>query len=449
MTNFDILKEYINNQISKIDEQLQKYKQEDAEQERILEDLSIVINILETDIEKINLEQLSYILSKFQNNKEIEYDINKLKESINLYKFLINPQIPNRGVKQEILSFLDNFKNKLHNYYNSQSINGVSERHYKQGQLLESQKQYAEYLTLISNLSLNGCSLEKMNEFFDFLEKSTLDRKVVLSLITTFTKANLDYYKKRGKLKEDIVEKKTAENARKIFEELKSNFLENELPQAESLEENEIILLTLTEEEMELKRQVEELIDKHKGNALSKVDSLVAVQLFNDFTINTRNSLYFQDDDINWDFIVADYEINLRKNIFINKKEVFDIFKFIIQKNNEYIKIKNAKEEDKNTFLELKKYNEQLLASSNSILYNFSQLQPNVQNLYNMVYKQIRIGNLEEAKNIAPHLQIEEVAFVGNLRDMQEYLQIVELEEDEIDSVDLKEIIVDLKKIYR
>lgn len=448
MTDFEILKEYINNQISKIDNQILRYKDEENEQRKTLEELSSITDTLENDIEKIDLEQLSSILNKFQTDREIEYDINKLKSALSLYKFLINPQIPNRGVKQEILNFLDDFKNKLKNYYNNHSINNGSGRHHKQKQLLEIQKQYTEYLTLISNdLSLNGFSLEKMKEFFDFLEKSTIDRKAVLNLIATFTKLNLDYYKKRVKIQEDIVEKKTDENARKLFDELKNSFLESELPQLEKEIKSQIIPLTLTEEEIEIKRQVEELINEHRSNILSKVDAVAAIQLFNDLTINNRKFLYLHgDNNIDWDFIVADYDINLKKYIFTNKEEVFAIFKFILQKNNDYLKVQDDKEEDKKTFLELREKIKLLLEESSSTLYDFTQLQQNVQNLYNMVYEQIRTGNLEEAKNIAPHLKIEEIAFVGNLRDMKEYLQMIDLEDEDINLANLEEIINDLKK---
>lgn len=440
MTNFEILKEYINNQISKIDERIQKYDHEEIEQNKLLEELIYFINILETDIEKIDLELLSSILNKFQTVKETEYDINKLKESISLYKYLINPQIPNRGVKKEILEFLDVFKNKLRNYYNYYSVN---DRQQKQSKLLEIKTQYNEFLLLFSDLSSTGCSLSKMNEFFDFLEKSSIDREIVLSLISTFTKNNVDYYGKRGKLKESIVEKKIDENARKVFDELKSNVLEDSLLLEEEVPSHDVSL-DLTEEEKEILSQVENLINLHRGNSYSKVDSLVAVQLFNDLTVNTRDSLYFQDNNINWDFIVVDYEINLKKNIFSNRDEVFTIFKFIIQKNDEIEKLQIEKTEDKNKFFDLRNQYQLILDNSASVLYDFYQLQPNVQNLYNMVYKKIIEGDLEEAKNIAPHLQIEKVAFVGNLKEMQEYLQIIDLED--IDLTDLKEIINDLKK---
>ena len=449
MNNLKTLKEYINSQINRINNQIEKYRLEDTKYQQNIKELSSIIKIIETDVTKIDIDKLQEKLSLFETPNEVEYDLNKLKEAISLYKFLIDPRIPNQGVKQDILNFVQSLKNKLNNYLQSYSIKGTSQRHYSPKHLLELEKTYAEYLSVFSDEGfIKILSQEKMNEFFDFLENSDLDRNTVLELVTNYTKYIVNNSRKRKQLQVDIVEKKTDENAGKLLEELKNSI---EIEVVEEIQETPIqeeqtptITLELTEEEQEIKEKVTQIINEHR-NELSKVGAEIAVQLFNKFTLDIRESLYLKNNSIDWDFVVADYDINLVKNLATRKEEVLEIFKFIVQKNDEFLEKQKQQEEKKNTFLELIKELEIILDDNESILYDFSQKQPNVQNLYNMTYEKIKQGNIEEAKNIAPHLKIEEIAIVCILKDMKEYWDIIELEKEEIDHLGFDSVIEDLE----
>ena len=116
MNNLKTLKEYINSQINRINNQIEKYRLEDTKYQQNIKELSSIIKIIETDVTKIDIDKLQEKLSLFETPNEVEYDLNKLKEAISLYKFLIDPRIPNQGVKQDILNFVQSLKNKLNNY---------------------------------------------------------------------------------------------------------------------------------------------------------------------------------------------------------------------------------------------------------------------------------------------------------------------------------------------
>ena len=451
MNNFKTLREYISNEIKKIDTQLEKYEQEEKEYKQDLEKLSSLIEVIETDIRQINIEELQERLSLIESTPEVENDIKKLKEAINLYNFLIDPRIPNHGVKEDILTFINTLKVKLNNYSKNKSKKRKEQREQEPKQLLALQRTYVEYLTLFTNEGfLNILPQEKMNEFFDFLENSDIDRNIVLDLITNYTKNLVSNSKAREQIQSDIVEKKIDDNAEKLLDELK-NSIENSEEKEEDIPNEVVALLPqieLTEEEKVIKEKVEEIINQHKRE-LSKVGAEIAVQLFDKFTIDIRESLYLKNNKIDWDFVVADYEINLVKNLSTKKEEVFEIFKFIIQKNNEYIEQQKEQEENKTIFLELKKQLEDILKESEGILYDFSQKEPNVKNTYEKAYELIKEGNAEYIKIIAPHLQeiqIDEAAFIGLLKEIKDYLQILDLELDEIDLLDLRPASEDIKK---
>ena len=444
------LREYINLQLEKINDDISKIEIEEQNKQNNLEKLLSVITSLETDLETVDLNLLSNILSVFEVDSSIKNDLHKLEEVLKLNKFLINPQIPNMGVKKDILNFLDSFKKKLKGIYNSYSVKNFGKRHFNQINLLKLQKKYSQYLGLFNEERFTKTlPLDEINSFFDFLENSSIDKEVILNLITEYSKFSINYFNNHIDQYMDAISTEVNDKAIEIFEKL-----EGELTYENVQEVEQDISVSLTDEEQEIMAKINGLINKHR-NKSTGIGFEIVSGLFSDLSLDDR-IIYVEEDHLNWDLILADFDLNLFGNISTNKYEVFLIFKYIIAENEKMLqkqeqrelelsRKKQETEEGKEIYLNLRNKAFEILEESKELLYQFNEkYNIDVDKYYKLCYSMFSNEEYDQIKQMFPHIDapIEEILLLFSVKELENYLHT--FESVDFDMLDLSELIDDL-----
>lgn len=194
-------------------------------------------------------------------------------------------------------------------------------------------------------------SKQKMQDFFEFLKSSTLNKEDKFELIVLFTKFNIGYYNKLKEFRAVTIKTIVEKNIEKATEKLESIVRPKELIKPEEKEEKS--LYELTEEEINIYNRVKEIIEAF--NVVSYDEDYC--ELFNDdFVLENRKEYYLNLEDINWKIIKTDFEKILEPNLTTHKEEVFAIFNYIIElyhqhlqeieKNNKRIEILKEQKQD-------------------------------------------------------------------------------------------------------
>ena len=194
--------------------------------------------------------------------------------------------------------------------------------------------EYEEYFDLIKDGKIvRHLNENELKRFFKFLNESSLDKKVILSLTVLFSKDSLDYAENLRKLK--IVREETVkkDNVAKVKEQIKQqNRNKVEEPKTEVAE----VEFALTSEENEIYYKILEIMNILTNDIELSHDALVDI-LSDDYSLEARKSIYDSTDD-KFNLILEDLKVNLIPNFKDNKDDIISIFKYIIDLFNEEYK---------------------------------------------------------------------------------------------------------------
>lgn len=289
-----------------------------------LEKLSLALKEVEEDITKANVYKLREILNEFEYDFISEDDLAEISSIKKIIKFLYDPQLPNVGIKKAKLNFISEFQNKFR-----LKIEELNSRYKQLESLLSSNKddilKLDSYIHMLENgESYKNCSIDELNELFDYVENSSVSRKLVLEFISYITINRL----KNDELLIDVddvsqvndVEEEISKNAEKIIGK-------------EKKEKIKIDLSFLSEKERELLTQIENLF---KENGISNVEEWydIVKNSIEGFGLEERYEHYFNNGEIEWLLVAADYYSKLLPNIKEHKEEVIGIISFVISSND-------------------------------------------------------------------------------------------------------------------
>lgn len=194
--------------------------------------------------------------------------------------------------------------------------------------------EYEEYFDLIKDGKIvRHLNENELKRFFKFLNESSLDKNVILSLTALFSKDSLDYAENLRKLK--IVREETVkkDNVAKVKEQIKQqNRNKVEEPKTEVAE----VEFALTSEENEIYYKILEIMNILTNDIELSHDALADI-LSDDYSLETRKSIYDSTDD-KFNLILEDLKVNLIPNFKDNKDDIISIFKYIIDLFNEEYK---------------------------------------------------------------------------------------------------------------
>lgn len=199
---------------------------------------------------------------------------------------------------------------------------------------------YENYLSLFNSDGITkSLETEELNAFFQFLRNSTLDREVVLELITEFSKFNITYQINKKRLRTGSRIREIEIRANEVSEELlTSNPLTTVTEQAEELSSpisqtlvtevsEEVTDENLTEEEQNTLNKIKVIVSELNGVI---GDAFLFELLVGNFSINGRTEIYEAAGRDKWKLIYDDITKNLLPNFKKNKDSIFEIFEYII-----------------------------------------------------------------------------------------------------------------------
>ncbi len=276
---------------------------------------------------------------------------------------------------------------------------------------------YENYLTLFDTNGIKkNLELEELNAFFEFLKNSTLDKEVILNLITEFSKFNIVCQVNKQKLKiSSIIREidiKASEVTKEISEEVPST--------AELKSEGEIFQGNLTPEEERIFNKIKVIISELKGVT---GDSSLLELLDGEFTINGRKEIYEVAGQDKWKLIYDDITQNLLPNLGSNKESILAIFEYII---NTYTGKKEKQPESPNLDI---KYDDILLKEETRInkylelskksRFIYESYDEDKQKLIDIAYSYLQKGDEIGLKSLQLDISLTDIVFMKNLDKMK------------------------------
>lgn len=276
---------------------------------------------------------------------------------------------------------------------------------------------YENYLTLFDTNGIKkNLELEELNAFFEFLKNSTLDKEVILNLITEFSKFNIVCQVNKQKLKiSSIIREidiKASEVTKEISEEVPST--------AELKSEGEIFKGNLTQEEERIFNKIKVIISELKGVT---GDSSLLELLDDEFTINGRKEIYEVAGQDKWKLIYDDITQNLLPNLGSNKESILAIFEYII---NTYTGKKEKQPESPNLDI---KYDDILLKEETRInkylelskksRFIYESYDEDKQKLIDIAYSYLQKGDEIGLKSLQLDISLTDIVFMKNLDKMK------------------------------
>lgn len=314
-----------------------------------LEKLSLALKEIEKDITKANVHQLREMLNEFEYDFISEDDLLEIASIKKIVKFLYDPQLPNVGIKKAKLNFISEFQNRFR-----LKMEELNSRYKQLESLLSSSNddiaKLDSYIRILdSDESYKRCSIDELNELFDYVENSPISRKLVLEFISYITINRLKndelYINVDDVSQVNDVEEEIAKNAEKIIG-------------SEEKEEIKIDLSFLSEKEKELLNQIEKLFEE---NGISNVEDWydIVKNSIEGFGLEERYEYYFNNGEIEWLIVAADYYSKLLPNIVENKEEVLGVVRFVIASNDKINRDKLVENEKRQKAL--KEFNENVV----------------------------------------------------------------------------------------
>lgn len=324
MDDLNVLKKYIGEKIKSIEENDKLIEQKQQQVAKLEKIYSPLIGGNYANIDKNYLRDCFDFIFE---GEDINLIIERIYQSITIVsddRFAKEPQKP---VAEEYLNkintlLLTNIEKLKENIMKikSEADDKISE--------------YEEYFDLIKDGKIvRHLNENELKRFFKFLNESSLDKNVILSLTVLFSKDSLDYAENLRKLK--IVREETVkkDNVAKVKEQIKQqNRNKVEEPKTEVAE----VEFALTSEENEIYYKILEIMNILTNDIELSHDALADI-LSDDYSLEARKSIYDSTDD-KFNLILEDLKINLIPNFKDNKDDVISIFKYIIDLFNEEYK---------------------------------------------------------------------------------------------------------------
>lgn len=276
---------------------------------------------------------------------------------------------------------------------------------------------YENYLTLFDTNGIKkNLELEELNAFFEFLKNSTLDKEVILNLITEFSKFNIVCQVNKQKLKISSIIREIDIKASEVTKEISE-----EVPQtAELKSEGEIFQGNLTPEEEKILNKIKVIISELKGVT---GDSSLLELLDGEFTINGRKEIYEVAGQDKWKLIYDDITQNLLPNLGSNKESILAIFEYII---NTYTGKKEKQPESPNLDI---KYDDILLKEETRInkylelskksRFIYESYDEDKQKLIDIAYSYLQKGDEIGLKSLQLDISLTDIVFMKNLDKMK------------------------------
>ena len=276
---------------------------------------------------------------------------------------------------------------------------------------------YENYLTLFDTNGIKkNLELEELNAFFEFLKNSTLDKEVILNLITEFSKFNIVCQVNKQKLKISSIIREIDIKASEVTKEISE-----EVPQtAELKSEGEIFKGNLTQEEERIFNKIKVIISELKGVT---GDSSLLELLDGEFTINGRKEIYEVAGQDKWKLIYDDITQNLLPNLGSNKESILAIFEYII---NTYTGKKEKQPESPNLDI---KYDDILLKEETRInkylelskksRFIYESYDEDKQKLIDIAYSYLQKGDEIGLKSLQLDISLTDIVFMKNLDKMK------------------------------
>lgn len=324
MDDLNVLKKYIGEKIKSIEENDKLIEQKQQQVAKLEKIYSPLISGNYANIDKNYLRDCFGFIFE---DEDVNLIIERIYQSITIVsddRFAKEPQKP---VAEEYLNkintlLLTNIEKLKENIMKikSEADDKISE--------------YEEYFDLIKDGKIvRHLNENELKRFFKFLNESSLDKNVILSLTVLFSKDSLDYAENLRKLK--IVREETVkkDNVAKVKEQIKQqNRNKVEEPKTEVAE----VEFALTSEENEIYYKILEIMNILTNDIELSHDALADV-LSDDYSLETRKSIYDSTDD-KFNLILEDLKVNLIPNFKDNKDDIISIFKYIIDLFNEEYK---------------------------------------------------------------------------------------------------------------
>ena len=324
MDDLNVLKKYIGEKIKSIEENNKLIEQKQQQVAKLEKIYSPLISGNYANIDKNYLKDCFDFIFE---GEDVNLIIERIYQSITIVsddRFAKEPQKP----------VAEGYLNKINTLLLT-NIEKLKENIMKiKSEADDKISEYEEYFDLIKDGKIvRHLNENELKRFFKFLNESSLDKNVILSLTVLFSKDSLDYAENLRKLK--IVREETVkkDNVAKVKEQIKQqNRNKVEEPKTEVAE----VEFALTSEENEIYYKILEIMNILTNDIELSHDALADV-LSDDYSLETRKSIYDSTDD-KFNLILEDLKVNLIPNFKDNKDDVISIFKYIIDLFNEEYK---------------------------------------------------------------------------------------------------------------
>lgn len=324
MDDLNVLKKYIGEKINSIEENNKLIEQK---QQQVAKLEKIYSPLIGGDYANIDKNYLRDCFDFIFEGEDVNLIIERIYQSITIVsddRFAKEPQRP----------VAEGYLNKINTLLLT-NIEKLKENIMKiKSEADDKISEYEEYFDLIKDGKIvRHLNENELKRFFKFLNESSLDKNVILSLTVLFSKDSLDYAENLRKLKivrEEAVKK---DNVAKVKEQIKQqNRNKVEEPKTEVAE----VEFALTSKENEIYYKMLDVMNILTNDIELSHDALVDV-LSDDYSLETRKSIYDSTDD-KFNLILEDLKVNLIPNFKDNKDDVISIFKYIIDLFNEEYK---------------------------------------------------------------------------------------------------------------
>ena len=324
MDDLNVLKKYIGEKIKSIEENNKLIEQKQQQVAKLEKIYSPLISGNYANIDKNYLRDCFDFIFE---GKDVNLIIERVYQSIAIVsddRFAKEPQKP----------VAEGYLNKINTLLLT-NIEKLKENIMKiKSEADDKISEYEEYFDLIKDGKIvRHLNENELKRFFKFLNESSLDKNVILSLTVLFSKDSLDYAENLRKLK--IVREETVkkDNVAKVKEQIKQqNRNKVEEPKTEVAE----VEFALTSKENEIYYKMLEIMNILTNDIELSHDTLVDI-LSDDYSLEARKSIYDSTDD-KFNLILEDLKVNLIPNFKDNKDDVISIFKYIIDLFNEEYK---------------------------------------------------------------------------------------------------------------
>ena len=280
MSNLDKLKRYLENSISKIKEENKKIEL----QKRYKQIADTIIEQLNNgEYLAINISGLAELFD-FIYNTTTSNELKKFEEAVQLSEFFEMEEIVQITKAKE---YLEELKESLKKYSSSFEMSIYKARRHLSGNL----KKYEEYLSLFND---NGIQVHldgpELNEFFEFLKNSSLEKQLVYELIVEFSKDSIEYYTGLKKLKTKKEASIVTKNSKRVAQTIKKSIVRPTVVETKLETPTETVYYT--EAEKEIIGKIKEIIETLERDNNQSVDYALSELLIGDYELSTREKIF-------------------------------------------------------------------------------------------------------------------------------------------------------------